>query len=31
VLGGENYIDRLAHLVFDDKKAIKAGSGMIKS
>jgi hypothetical protein len=31
VVGGENYIDRLAHLVFDDKKAIKAGSGMIKS
>ena len=31
LLGGENYIDRLAHLVFDDKSAIKAGSGMIKS
>jgi hypothetical protein len=29
--GGQNYIEKLSDLVFEDKKSIKAGSGMIKS
>jgi len=29
--GGQNYVEKLSDLVFEDKKSIKAGSGMIKS